>query len=226
MRWFTAAILILVFSLVLQVDLLAYAMYVLLGVLISSRLLSRTWATQIAVQRECHRLTAEIGDTVAVVVTVRNQGRLPIAWLLTEDLLPRRAIFLYRPPSLQLEGQHVKLQMLWGHSEKNMFYRLICHRRGYYQLGPTVVETGDLFGLHRRFRVVNEPQFLLVYPRVIPLEGYDIASRRPMGEVRMTYRLYEDPTRIAGVRQYVPGDALTRVHWRATARTGQLHSKV
>jgi uncharacterized protein (DUF58 family) len=38
--------------------------------------------------------------------------------------------------------------------------------------------------------------------------------------------LYEDPTRIAGVRDYLPGDPLSRVHWRATARTGELHSKL
>ena len=42
----------------------------------------------------------------------------------------------------------------------------------------------------------------------------------------MTHRLYEDPTRIRGVRDYQPGDPLNRVHWRATARTGQLHSKL
>jgi uncharacterized protein (DUF58 family) len=42
----------------------------------------------------------------------------------------------------------------------------------------------------------------------------------------MTYRLFEDPTRIAGVRQYEAGDPMNRVHWRATARTGILHSKV
>jgi uncharacterized protein (DUF58 family) len=60
----------------------------------------------------------------------------------------------------------------------------------------------------------------------VPLEGYDVSSRRPIGEVRMSHRLYEDPTRIAGVRQYQPGDPLNRVHWRATARTGVLHSKV
>jgi uncharacterized protein (DUF58 family) len=41
----------------------------------------------------------------------------------------------------------------------------------------------------------------------------------------MTHRLFEDPTRISGVRQYQAGDPLTRVHWRATARTGVLHSK-
>ena len=42
----------------------------------------------------------------------------------------------------------------------------------------------------------------------------------------MSHRLYEDPTRIAGVRGFEPGDPLNRVHWRATARTGTLHSKV
>ncbi len=41
----------------------------------------------------------------------------------------------------------------------------------------------------------------------------------------MTYRLFEDPSRVAGVRAYSPGDPLSRVHWRATARTGSLHSK-
>ena len=172
MRWFTASILILIVALLLQVDLLAYAMYVLLGLLVASRGW-RTWATHVSSHRECSRLEAEIGQTVAVIVTLRNQGVLPIAWVLVEDLLPRHAL-MYRPPSLQLDGHHVKLQMLWSHGEKRMLYRLTCNRRGYYQLGPTVIETGDLFGLHRRFRVASEPDFLLVYPRVVPLEGFEI----------------------------------------------------
>jgi len=106
-----------------------------------------------------------------------------------------------------------------------MFYQLECVRRGYYQLGPLILETGDLFGLHRRYRVVTSPHFLLVYPSVVPWR-----LRRGVApahcEVRLTHRLYEDPTRIAGVRSYQAGDPLNRVHWRATARTGKLHSKV
>jgi uncharacterized protein (DUF58 family) len=57
------------------------------------------------------------------------------------------------------------------------------------------------------------------------LQGYELASRRPVGEIRLAHRLFEDPTRIAGVRQYQRGDPLNRIHWRATARTGTLHSK-
>ena len=71
--------------------------------------------------------------------------------------------------------------------------------------------------------MLTSPHFLLVYPEIAPLEGYDLASRMPLGEIRMTHRLFEDPTRIAGVRAYEAGDPLNRVHWRATARTGSLH---
>jgi uncharacterized protein (DUF58 family) len=74
--------------------------------------------------------------------------------------------------------------------------------------------------------VLSEPSFLLVFPTVVPLEGFDIVSRRPIGEVRMSHRLFEDPTRIAGVRSYQAGDPLNRIHWGATARTASLHSKI
>lgn len=225
MNWLVGAILLLLLALILDFGLLAYAMYVLLGILLVSRYLTHSWAESLSAQRECNRLTANIGETVAVVVTVTNSGRLPVPWILLEDLLPRQAL-IHDPPNLGVDGRRVKLSMLRSGGAKNLLYQLRCNRRGYYQLGPLIMETGDLFGLHRRYRVVTDPHFLLVYPKVMPLEGYDVASRRPIGEVRMSYRLYEDPTRIAGVRQYQVGDPLSRVHWKATARTARLHCKV
>jgi uncharacterized protein (DUF58 family) len=58
------------------------------------------------------------------------------------------------------------------------------------------------------------------------LQGYNLASRRPIGEIRLAHRLFEDPTRLASIRPYQQGDPLNRIHWRATARTGELHSRV
>jgi uncharacterized protein (DUF58 family) len=225
MKWFVGAVLLLVVALVFKLGLLAYAMYALLGVMLVSRFLARTWSENLDAQRECNRLTANVGEDVAVVITVEHRGRLPVAWLLVEDLLPRHAL-IYSPPSLQVMGRRLQLAMFTRGGRKTMFYQLRCHRRGYYQIGPLVIETGDVFGLHRRYHVATEPHFLLVYPEVRPLEGFDIASRRPIGEVRMSYRLFEDPTRVAGVRRYEAGDPLNRINWRATARTGILHSKV
>jgi uncharacterized protein (DUF58 family) len=149
---------------------------------------------------------------------------LPIAWVLAEDVLPKPDLN-QRPPRLRVSGRRMLIESLRPGGKQTLFYQLHFDMRGYYQVGPLVLETGDLFGLHRRWRVATEPHFILVYPKVIPLEGYDIASRRPIGEIRLTHRLFEDPTRISGVRLYQPGDPLNRVHWRATARTGVLHSK-
>jgi uncharacterized protein (DUF58 family) len=127
---------------------------------------------------------------------------------------------------LKVKGQRVAADTIPAKGELTLEYTVECLGRGFHQIGPCVLETGDLFGLHRRFRVVAPPRFILVYPRIVPLQGYDIASRRPIGDVVMTHRLYEDPTRIAGVREYQAGDPLNRVHWKASARTGVLHSKV
>jgi conserved repeat domain len=225
MIWWAGVILLLVIAVVFDLGLLAYAMYVLLAVMLVSRFLTRRWTESLWAQRECNRTEVEIGQTVAVNVTLQNKGNLPIPWVLVEDLLPREAL-LYDPPRLRVAGRRVNLSLLRSRSRKSINYQLTPTRRGYYQIGPLVLETGDLFGLHRRYRVATEPHFLLVLPKVIPLAGYEVSSKRPIGEVRMSFRLYEDPTRISGVRAYEPGDPMNRVHWRATARTGMLHSKV
>lgn len=235
MKWFLGAILLLCAALVLESGLLAYSMYVLLGVMLLSRWLARSWIGNLsamrrvsvanAEERQPGDLTAEIGDKVSVRLTVHNRGWLPVPWVLLEDLLPKVALDR-RFPRVRLKGKRLQVAMIGPGGDLEMRYQLECRERGYFAIGPLVLENGDLFGLHRRFRVETEPAFVLVYPRVVPLTGYDLESRRPIGDVRMTHRLFEDPTRIAGVRPYEAGDPLNRVHWRATARTGALHCKV
>ncbi len=225
MRWYIGAILILAISLALGLSLLAYAMYALLAVMLLNRFLARNWIEQLSAERSTNQQTADVGDIVSVAVEVKNSGKMTVGWVLIEDLLPRSAL-RFDPPALQIHNKRLKLAKIEGNSKVRMDYQLECNRRGYYQIGPTVLETGDLFGLHRRYKVGSEPSYLLVYPEVVPIEGYDIATARPIGEIRLTHRMFEDPTRIAGVREYMAGDALNRISWRATARTGELQSKV
>jgi uncharacterized repeat protein (TIGR01451 family) len=225
MKWWLGTALLLAAALALQSGLLAYATYVLLGMMLVSRMLARAGIENLTARRTCNRSTAEIGQRVEVAVTLRNTSRLPVPWVLLEDLLPAQAV-AQKPARLKVEGKRLQVRMLAAAGKTTLRYQVRCRMRGYYQIGPLVLESGDLFGLHRRYRVETEPHFLLVYPRVVPLQGYDLASRRPIGDVRLVHRLYEDPTRTAGVRPYEAGDPLNRVHWRATARTGMLHSKL
>ncbi len=225
MKWLVPTILFLLIALVFNLGLLVYAMYALLGAMLISRVMTRQWVEHLQGERRCNRDACNVGEKVAVIVSVKNEGKVPVAWVLIEDLLPRHAL-VHRPPKIKTHGSRLQLSMLRQGGTKTFPYQIEFNQRGYYQIGPLVLETGDVFGLHRRWQAVADPHFVLVYPEVVPLDGYDVASRRPIGEVRMTHRLFEDPTRISGVRAYQSGDPLSRVHWRATARTGELHSKV
>lgn len=224
MRWFALAIVSIFLALLLNLPVLAFSIVGGFGIVMAARWLTSTWTQGVSGTRKWSHDTAEIGQLATVTVEVRSSGRLPIAWMLIEDLVPadlpdavdRRLI---------IHGSRIKVVRLAAGASAQLIYRVEARRRGLFQLGPCVVETGDFYGWHRSYRVLGTPNYLLVFPQVVRIEDYDIQSRRPIGEVVMSHRLFEDPTRISGVRPYQDGDPLTRVHWRATARTGQLQCK-
>ncbi len=171
-------------------SMLVYASYVLVAIYWLTRYLSRTWADALVVDRKSTAHEVEIGDTIFISFRLNNTGKLPIVWILLEDVLPRGAL-VGPPPALKLDGTNLRLCSVAANSPKLHSYKLIALRRGYYQIGPVIAETGDLFGLHRRFKTVSKIETLLVLPKIVPLVGYDVASQRPVGEVKVTYRLLE-----------------------------------
>ena len=225
MKWFLGILTLLVIGLLFNLSLLVYAMYVMLGVLLLSRYFANLWVKSLDTRRRPTESNVEIGDSVEVAIDVYNSGSLTVPWLLLEESLGRAGI-VEVPRRLEVEGDRIKLVRLKAGGTETIQYRVKFLMRGYYQLGPLLLETGDVFGLHRRFRVATEPHFVLVMPKVLPLQGYNLASRRPIGEIRVAHRLFEDPTRVAGIRPYQRGDPLNRIHWRATARTSTLHSRL
>ncbi|MBN1632237.1 MAG: DUF58 domain-containing protein, partial [Thermoleophilia bacterium] len=67
---------------------------------------------------------------------------------------------------------------------------------------------------------------LIVYPRTYPLAELGIRSLSHLGEVGAETRMFDDPSRLMGVREYVPGDSLRRIHWKASARSRALQLKL
>jgi uncharacterized protein (DUF58 family) len=225
MRYLVWILLAIVAVVILGMGLQVFALVALALFIGGNWTLCRYWSRNIWATREVSHEEAEIGERVEVSICLENRGRLPIIWTVVEELLSPHAL-LPPPGKLEVEGRRVHLVTLPGRGKMRIGYRLKCRGRGFFQLGPLVIEVGDLFGLFRRYRVLTAPRFLTVFPPLLPIEGYDIASRRPIGEIRLTHRLYEDPTRIVGVREYRQGDSLRQIHWKATARTGPLQSKV
>lgn len=224
MRLLIISIFLLILAVYLQMGFFVYATYILMGAILLSYFLTRNSVEKLTVSRICHVEEAEVGDTIEVQLQLENHSWTPIPWLILEDSVPVEALEV-DPPKIEIDGPRLTIFSLRPKGKKTLKYKIEFKSRGYYQIGPTMLESGDVFGLTRRYRVVTKPLFIMVYPKVIPLHGYDLASRRPMGEVKMTHRLFEDPSRISGVREYIQGDPLNRIHWKASARTGVLHCK-
>ena len=187
--------------------------------------LSKTWSTATIASRCGGDREVKIGSRVQIKIQLTNRSKLPVVWLLVEDLLPRWAT-LFDPPTLRVDGDHVQVLLLRGNATRTLQYEITCNRRGYFQIGPTIMETGDMMGMYRRYRVGTHPQYITVLPHIVSLNSYEIGSRRPIGEIRMRDNIMDDPTRLRGIRQWQPGDPMRSVHWAATARTGSLHSKI
>jgi hypothetical protein len=186
---------------------------------------SNRWIEAIEVARfvEAHEVT--VGQSVGVGMKITNRSGYWIPWMLIDEKISKRYTKL---PPVALQILVSTVQLLSFSPKKTTLYRyaLETQRRGYYQLGPTLLETGDLLGLHRSFRIANQPDYITVLPKLVVLEGFEVSSRRPMGDLKVEDRVLEDPTLLSGLREYRSGDPMNRVHWKATARTGTLHTRV
>ncbi len=202
-----------------------YVAYAAFGAILACRYLANRWSRSLSAVRTCRKFTAEVEDTIPIALVIRNAGTMPIVWTLVEDILPPGA-FRKHDGRMTVTGTTLRAMSLRAGERKTLSYQVQFHRRGYYRIGPLLQETGDLLGFYRKCRVVTEPHYILVYPKVLTIDGWEVASPRPVGEVRLGCRLFEDPTRIAGVRLYERGDPLNHIHWKATARTGTLHTRL
>ncbi|MCC6145327.1 MAG: DUF58 domain-containing protein [Candidatus Hydrogenedentes bacterium] len=216
MIWFLAAGAALAAAFLLQSPYMAYAVYAFFLLVLLAHFSSVAWLTGLDCERTVDQETVQQGDTVKVSLTVTNRRGFPIPWIYCED---------YHPSDFPREGPNARLAILMPGRSISLEYALTCTRRGYHRIGPLLMESGDLFGLQKRFRTGERQDYVSVLPTIAYIETFNIATRRPQGPVRISNKIYEDPTRIYGIREYVPGDPLNRIHWKATARTGSLHVK-
>jgi uncharacterized protein (DUF58 family) len=148
MIWFVIIALLIGVAIALKAGLVSFAGYVLLGVYFLSRYFARRWADDLSAERVCDASPREIGDSTEVSIKLLNAGGLPILWVLVEDLIPDYST-RQKPLRLTIKGKRLQVATLGAGQTKTLKYRVTFLMRGYYPLGPTLLETGDVFGLHR-----------------------------------------------------------------------------
>lgn len=216
-------------SLVLRSPLLLLLVVLLALVAAASALWSRYCLAGVTYQRQFDTERLFCGEQVELWVEIINAKPLPLAWLKVEDEFP--ADFqVERTDLANASKPHRRtltnlLSLRWYERVRRR-YRLTAQRRGAFEFGPVLLSSGDIFGFQTRTREQADKQTLLVYPRLVPVEHLRLRMARPSGEMIGDRRIVEDPLRLAGVRDYRPGDSVRHIHWKSTARQSRLQTKV
>jgi uncharacterized protein (DUF58 family) len=152
------------------------------------------------------------GQTARVILRVENVSRLPTGLLLAEDTVPYA---LGTRPRYVLNG-------IERGGVRELSYPLRSDLRGKFVIGPLDIRIADAFGLVELGRSFSSHTTFVVTPRVVPLPRAVVAGSW-MGDGDGTTRA----AAAAGEDDVIPrayrdGDELRRVHWRSTARYGEL----
>jgi len=197
----------------MRLDFLLYILYVFFGLYLLSRWWVRQAMERLRFTRSLATERAFLGERVPVEVEVSNSGLLPLPWLHLRENLP---LDLHVPNVLQ------RVVSLLPRERETIRFELHGWRRGYYAVGPLSCRAGDLFGVTEVVRQGAAQDHLIVYPKIVPLPGLALPSLSPFGTLPSQQRLFEDPTRVMGVRDYQPGDSPRRIDWKTSAVLGRL----
>ena len=192
---------------------LFFLLYLAIVVVGGAYLLARFGLSDLEAGYVLDRAQAEVGEPLRVTYTLRNLSRLPKLWLEA-----------YNPSTLPV-GLPGRALALGPRAEKSWAARVRLTRRGQYRIDPLTLRTADPFGFFESSATVGTPTSLLVHPRVEPIPGWMLPPAQIEGSHAHPVRTAQTTPHATGIRPYEPGDSYNRIHWRTSARTGELQVK-
>ncbi len=196
---------------------------------LAARVWERYGFRKVCYSRELSRRRAFIGDTIDYTVALNNDKLLPLIWVESQDPFPEGldlAGAVVRGATLETNRHHSITTSLMPYQRATWKFSMRCTRRGYHRIGPARMRSGDIFGFASTESRQTGVDNILVYPRVVNIEELFTPPQNPLGLVRGQMPLYHDTSRVKGQRDYRSEDPLKYIDWKATARAGQLQTRV
>lgn len=191
-------------------------MYFRLTYLLAATLVaSAAWAWSslhgLQLKRHTRSQRGQVGRVMGEYLAVKNASWLPKLLVVVHD-------------QSSLPGHHAghAIHGLGAHQTFDWRVRTLCEQRGSFQLGPMTIAGRDPLGLFERRRTFPQTSTIVVYPAVVPVKRLPPPIGPLPGGETLRRRTHHITPNAAGVRDYVPGDSLSRIHWPSTARKNQL----
>ncbi len=191
---------------------LAWIGVLLLALPVAAMIVLHRTQVRLSSQRTVTPSRSAIGDRLTADLYLTKTGSLPVGLLQFEDAVPPQ---LGRPPRFSVHR-------FAGPWERRITYPLMGLARGRFRVGPLVVHAADPFGMARLDSTFTGTEEVMITPRVFPLQQLTTSGGAgAAGDTtpRHIGHLGQDDVL---VREYRQGDDVRRVHWRSTARWGEL----
>jgi uncharacterized protein (DUF58 family) len=193
-----------------------YSRIAYLGIFLS--LIMGIWALfsshGILLNRQARTLRANMGDVFEEHFEVKNNSWIACQWLEILNL-----------SNLPLAGGSRLLTGIGSHQRRFYTARTLLYRRGAFLLGPTKFTTGDPFGLFNISKLISEKDTLVVFPMTVTIKIFPPPPGLLPGGKAIRIRTTDVTPHASGIRDYVPGDPMKRIHWPSSAHRGRFMVK-
>ncbi|MFF2179300.1 DUF58 domain-containing protein [Lysinibacillus sp. NPDC058147] len=171
------------------------------------------------VERKIEPSHVESGQSTKVTITVERKTRFPFAYMMMEELVNSEALVQSRVQGTNtIKFVGFKKKFSWDYMLENM------SRGEHRYLGVNIVFC-DFFGWAKKRVVAEKEQVILVYPRVREMKYAALQTKFDVGTMMSPYSIVKDTSMAVGLREYVPGDRFSWIHWKSFAKTQTLQSK-
>jgi|TARA_B100000614_G_scaffold31259_1_gene24181 uncharacterized protein (DUF58 family) len=172
------------------------------------------WMPNVRIRRETTSDNIFEDGTMSVKFIIKNTG-LGIGFVEIYDSLP--------PQARIIKGSNYTLLYMKPWQEVSFEYSLKLPLRGHYHLGPVKMRVKDAFDLFYNERLEESIHSFSVFPQVEVLEEQVITSRSPkLLSGAMPLNVIGTGTEFYSLREFVPGDSLRSVNWKALAKKGKM----
>ena len=162
-------------------------------------------------------------EDIGVDLKLKNLKWLPVPWLEFQLEVPLRLADGILKPTTPYSKKRLRwATSISGGQEIEWKDKISCQARGDYIIGPVRLRSGDVFGLFPKEAVLPCSSNLLVYPKIVALDRFVMPLKELFGEKDVRKTIYDDMSRTMGTRDYRSGDPFRQMHWKASARRGEL----
>ena len=172
------------------------------------------WMPNVKIRRETTSDNIFEDGTMSIKFIIKNTG-LGIGFVEIYDSLP--------PQARIIKGSNYTLLYMKPWQEVSFEYSLKLPLRGHYHLGPVKMRVKDAFDLFYNERIEESIHSFSVFPQIEILEEQVITSRAPkLLSGAMPLNVIGTGTEFYSLREFVPGDSLRSVNWKALAKKGKM----